>query len=197
VDIRLIATSNRDMLKAVQDGVFREDLYYRLNVFNLELPPLRERPQDIAQLSLHFIAKYAKANGLDSMPIAPEAVKLLSGHRWPGNVRELENTMHRAVLLAQHGLIDVNAIMLSPTRESMTRKPVSPMETPQDIVSGDMVGRTVADVERDLIIGTVGHCLGNRTHAANILGISIRTLRNKLKQYQDEGVSVPPSRESA
>jgi len=193
VDIRLLATSNRDLEAAVADGSFREDLYFRLNVVNIQLPPLRERPQDIPILAQHFAAKYAEANGLPKLQITPAALEVLKVHHWRGNVRELENTMHRAVLLAEEGKIGPNAIML--TGQSLTPAPqTSAAATNGADAAGDakrLVGRTVADVEKDLILDTLEHCLGNRTHAANILGISIRTLRNKLKQYSEEGVPVP------
>jgi DNA-binding NtrC family response regulator len=199
VDIRLIATSNRDMPDEVKKGNFREDLFFRLNVMSLELPPLRERPADIPVLAEHFAKKYGEANGIEIRGIAPEVHKMLAAHEWRGNVRELENTMHRAVLLAQSDVIGPEAIMLTGGRGL----PVSRVEDAAAAEAGKaatdangtavLVGRTVAAVERDLIIDTLQHCLGNRTHAANILGISIRTLRNKLKQYSEEGVMVPPS----
>ena len=201
VDFRLIATSNRDMQDEVKKGNFREDLYFRLNVMSLELPPLRERPADIPVLAEHFAKKYADANGIAITGIAPEVHKMLAAHEWRGNVRELENTMHRAVLLAQSDVIGLEAIMLTGGRGL----PVSRTDADTAAIAAAagkaadangtavLVGRTVAAVERDLIIDTLQHCLGNRTHAANILGISIRTLRNKLKQYSEEGVMVPPS----
>ena len=197
VDLRLIATSNRNLEEEVKAGRFREDLYFRLNVVNLRLPPLRNRLADIVPLAKHFAAKYAKANGLPERPIAETAAAELQSHHWRGNVRELENTMHRAVLLAQGDEIGPDAIMLS--GQSFAPPETAPAATANQVVlsrtqqaaKGNLVGRTVADVERDLIIDTLSHCLGNRTHAANILGISIRTLRNKLKQYSDEGVTVP------
>ncbi|GAB4393683.1 MAG: hypothetical protein Tsb0032_14040 [Kiloniellaceae bacterium] len=194
VNIRLLATSNRDLEEAVRNGSFREDLYFRLNVVNIQLPALRERPQDIPILAQHFAAKYSEANGVPNLEVTPEAMQLLKSHHWRGNVRELENTMHRAVLLAQDGRIGTEAIML--TGQSLKAVPPAgeDAEAKDGEAGGDarqLVGRTVADVEKDLILDTLEHCLGNRTHAANILGISIRTLRNKLKQYSQEGVPVP------
>src|ERR1700759_2382244 len=112
VDIRIIATSNRDLAEAVKHGVFREDLLYRLNVVNLRLPPLRERPRDIQALARHFAKKYAEANGVAFRAIASQTERLLAGHPWRGNVRELENTIHRAVLLAQGPEISPEAIRL-------------------------------------------------------------------------------------
>ena len=193
----MIATSNRDLEEEVKAKRFREDLYFRLNVVNVQMPPLRERPADIIQLAEYFAQKYARANGLAHLPFAASARAQLQAHHWRGNVRELENTMHRAVLLARGDSIEVDAIMLSGqgfAPEGAT-PPTSPIATAQalahQVASGTQVGRTVADVERDLIINTLSHCLGNRTHAANILGISIRTLRNKLKLYSETGVAVP------
>jgi DNA-binding NtrC family response regulator len=249
VDIRLVATSNRDMEQAVMAGDFREDLFFRLNVFNIRLPALRERPLDIPLIATHFIRKYAEANGVPPRPLSPAASAILLAHHWRGNVRELENAMHRAVLLAHGTQIEPDAIMLTSqlmARDNGRPPPAPPPQAggsgpygggPQPFVPGygqggyaaqpspppmpvlpggygraavpppvavsvpgsapgvtmptGMVGRSVAEVERDLIIETVQHCLGNRTHAATILGISIRTLRNKLKQYTDDGFQVP------
>jgi DNA-binding NtrC family response regulator len=198
VNIRIIATSNRDLAQAVREGSFREDLLYRLNVLNLRIPPLRERPADIVALANFFCRKYADANGVAARPVSDGARKLLAAHVWRGNVRELENTMHRAVLLAQGPEITEAAIRLPDgTRVQDAVAAAAPnaasraAETAAAIMTKVGVGRTVADVERDLILETLDHCLGNRTHAATILGISIRTLRNKLKQYADEGVKVP------
>ena len=197
VNIRVIATSNRDLQQAVQDGTFREDLLYRLNVVNLKIPPLRERPADILALAQHFARKYAESNGVEARLLSRSAQHTLTTHKWRGNVRELENTIHRAVLLAQGPEISESAIRLPDgSRVGDAIAITSPVLIARaahaaEAVNREMVGRTVADVERDLILQTLDHCLGNRTHAANILGISIRTLRNKLKQYTDEGVRVP------
>lgn len=186
VDIRIIATSNRNLQDEVKAKTFREDLFFRLNVVNLDIPPLRKRQSDIIALAKHFVKKYAALNGVDERPLSEPAQVAIASSAWPGNVRELENAMHRAVLLAQEDQIEAEAIRL-PDGEPMGRRASS-----EESASGDaMVGRTVAQVEQDLIIQTLDHCLGNRTHAANILGISIRTLRNKLKQYTEDGVAVP------
>lgn len=259
VDVRILATSNRNLEAEVNAGNFREDLYFRLNVVNLDIPSLRERPDDIPVLAEFFVKKYSEANDVPIRPISPLAIQRLLSHHWRGNVRELENTMHRAVLIAGPDEIGPEAIMLSgsgssepapatPTPQapspapttpaaparassayananaaygavSSAYQPSAPTQPPapsapaenepasdQDTGSSEstsdegegngsvtsaLVGRTVADVERDLIIDTLKHCFGNRTHAANILGISIRTLRNKLRQYSDEGLAVP------
>jgi len=195
VNIRILATSNRDLAQAVKEGVFREDLLYRLNVVNLRLPPLRERPGDIAALCDHFLKKYAKANGMPERPLSAEARRRLAAHRWPGNVRELENAMHRAVLLSSGAEIEEFAIRLpdgqplAPAPEAAVARTAS---MAAEAASRTLVGQTVAEVEQLLILDTLSHCSGNRTHAATILGISIRTLRNKLKEYGDAGVAVPP-----
>ncbi|MCZ6587480.1 MAG: sigma-54 dependent transcriptional regulator [Alphaproteobacteria bacterium] len=198
VDPRLIATTNRDLAEETAKGTFREDLYFRLNVVNLWMPPLRSRPGDIAPLALHFVEKYADVNGVPELPISDTALQLLQSHQWRGNVRELENTLHRAVLLATGDEIDTDAIQLTdmldgaaPHDQSVVASAVSQGGTE------NLVGHTVAEVERELILDTLSHCLGNRTHAATILGISIRTLRNKLKQYTEQGVPVPMPGESA
>lgn len=223
VDIRLLATSNRELEREVRAGNFREDLFFRLNVVNVHVPPLRERPRDILPIAEHFIQKYSDANGLPLRKLSSASIEMLQTHHWRGNVRELENTMHRAVLLARSGTIGPEAILLTsqilapegpvakvaaaaatvpvgaggygPTGTTGAARSTGAAAGPAAGTAG-LVGRTVADVERDLIIDTLSHCLGNRTHAATILGISIRTLRNKLKQYNEEGFPVPPPGES-
>ncbi len=193
VDIRIIATSNRNLGEAVREGTFREDLLFRLNVVNLKIPPLRERPADVIELAQHFVKLYSQANGVPPRPLSADAKRQLSLARWPGNVRELENTMHRAVLMASGDEIGADAI-LSPDGARLDQsKPaaVAHAALAAEAVTRSLVGRTVADVERDLILETLKHCLGNRTHAANILGISIRTLRNKLNEYSASGVAIP------
>ena len=195
VDIRIIATSNRNLTDAVRAGTFREDLMFRLNVVNLKIPALRERPADIGELATYFIKKYSEANGLAVRPLSVEARQALNTNRWPGNVRELENTLHRAVLLSSGAEIGVDGI-LSPDGARLDQArgtgvaELAAMTAEQ--VTRNLVGRTVAEVERDLILETLKHCLGNRTHAANILGISIRTLRNKLNEYSADGAPIPP-----
>jgi two-component system response regulator FlrC len=195
VDIRIIATSNRNLVDAVREGVFREDLLFRLNVVNLKIPPLRERPADVVELAQHFIKKYSAANGIPARPLSAEARRTLVLNRWRGNVRELENTIHRAVLLSTGDEIGADGI-LSPdgARLDQAKTPSAVMHATMaaEAVTRALVGRTVADVERDLILETLKHCLGNRTHAANILGISIRTLRNKLNEYADDGIPITP-----
>jgi len=187
IDIRVLATSNRNLAEEVRRGTFREDLLFRLNVVNLCVPPLRDRPADVLALAEHFTKKYAALNGVAHRPLSEAARLAIAGAKWPGNVREIENAMHRAVLLAVGDEIDRDAIRL-PDGSGLQQK-----APPEDAApGGPLVGRTVAEVEQALILQTLDHCFGNRTHAATILGISIRTLRNKLKQYAVEGVAVPP-----
>ena len=190
VDIRVLATSNRNLVEEVRKGTFREDLFYRLNVVALKLPPLRERPADILELATHFARKYAAVNGVPVRPLSAEARALMLRNPWRGNVRELENTLHRAVLLASGDAIGPEAI-LSPDGEALAVEgPAARAVQAAEAATRGLVGRTVAQVECDLILDTLDHCLGNRTHAAKILGISIRTLRNKLNEYVSSGLDV-------
>jgi DNA-binding NtrC family response regulator len=194
VDIRIIATSNRLLAEEVKKGTFREDLFYRLNVVHLRVPALRERPGDIVALSDYFARKYADLNGLPHRPVAADARRVLAANPWRGNVRELENTLHRAVLMTQGLEITADALR-TPEGDALGIAVgqgglVERLALTADAMTRGFVGRTVADVERDLILDTLGHCLGNRTHAAKILGISIRTLRNKLNEYTDAGIPV-------
>jgi two-component system, response regulator FlrC len=206
INIRILATSNRDLEAEARKGTFREDLYFRLNVISLHLPKLADRVDDIPPLADYFIEKYSKANGMPTRKLTAAAIEKLKGHTWYGNVRELENIIHRAVLMAQGNVIDDTAILLPIRKDAPlaagTTTPISPLTAPvlaapaptattpaavsNDGKRSDLVGRTVEDVEKELIIDTLSHCLGNRTQAAQVLGISIRTLRNKLKQYNEE-----------
>ncbi|HRC26506.1 MAG TPA: sigma-54 dependent transcriptional regulator [Alphaproteobacteria bacterium] len=208
IDVRILATSNRNLGDSVSKGEFREALYFRLNVVNLRLPSLRERPADIPALAQFFADKYADANAMPRKKIATDTAALLTAYGWRGNVRELENTMHRAILLSMAEDIEPQSVQLQDgLSPSAPVAPVSravpgtaesaqdPAATPVDVQNpgavAALIGRSIADVERDMILNTLDHCIGNRTHAANILGISIRTLRNKLAQYREEGVPIP------
>ncbi len=210
VDVRILAATNRDLGAEVRAGRFREDLLFRLRVVSLRIPALRERPGDILPIAEHYARRYADANGYDRRDFSGEARRMLLDHSWPGNVRELENAVHRAVLLAGGDEIGAEAIELdapsldggipAPTPEpaagfvaaaaSVFPAAAAPSPRPAPGVSA-LVGRRMEDVERDLILETLGHCLGNRTRAAEILGISIRTLRNKLHEYRAAGRDVP------
>ena len=190
VDVRILAATHRDLAADVARGSFREDLFFRLNVVAVRVPALRERPRDIAALAEHFARRYAEVNALPWRKLSEAALQLLAGHGWRGNVRELENVIHRAVLLAEGACIGVDAIELS---GPAAPAPAFAADGPPGSLGIDgLVGRRVGEVERDLILSTVRHTLGNRTQAATILGISIRALRNKLRDYAAEGAAVPP-----
>jgi DNA-binding NtrC family response regulator len=194
IDVRILAATNRDLPAEVRAGRFREDLYFRLNVVQLRIPPLRERTDDILPLAAHFATRYSAANGLPDRPIAPRVTARLMAHPWPGNVRELENAMHRAVLLATGREIGVEAIELGAVQDApVVEAAPSVVEKPSEPAIAALVGRRMEEVERELILETLGRCLGNRTRAAEILGISIRTLRNKLAEYRGQGLTVPPA----
>jgi len=168
IDIRVIATTNRSLLGEVKAGRFREDLYYRLNVFPLRIPPLRERLGDIPALVEHFIKTGSGKKGRSIQSIDPEALAILMRRPWPGNVREFENVMERAMLLTEGEVILPQHLLFS---ETLPQK-----AEPTEIT-------TVWEAERNLILETLSQVSGNRTYAARSLGISIRTLRNKLREY--------------
>jgi DNA-binding NtrC family response regulator len=175
IDVRVISTTNRDLNEAITEKKFRLDLYYRLNVVSLVIPPLRERPDDIPLLTEYFIQKYSQANGKLIKGISRDALGLLREYSWPGNVRELENIIERAVILCSDDILLPQHIALpfpSSPKIEMTNN-----------------GRhcSVKDMEKALILKTLAECGNNRTHAAKALGISIRTLRNKLKEYRLQG----------
>ncbi|MCE2991457.1 MAG: sigma-54 dependent transcriptional regulator [Candidatus Jidaibacter sp.] len=168
LECRLIATSNRDLISYVKDGNFREDLFYRLNVINIELPPLRERKDDIEQLSNYFVDKYAKLNAIPKKSISEEAMQKLMDYNWPGNVREIENCIHRALLLSNSEEISANDIIL----------------IGESRLSKANTHRTLEQIEREAIANTIDNCTGDELKASMVLGISVRTLRAKLKQYK-------------
>jgi len=211
VNCRILATSNRNLEESVQKGEFREDLYFRLNVVTIKLPALRERPSDIIPLSTFFADKYAEENGVDKKRLSKEAQEKLSAYHWRGNIRELENTMHRAILMSLEDKLEADAIHLEDSDFNKTSgTAATPNQAPDPAAVGSantdetmdeaaienaegvegLIGKSIAEVEKDMIINTLDHCLGNRTHAAKILGISIRTLRNKLNQYKDDGTQI-------
>lgn len=176
VNVRIIATTNRDLSSMVRRGLFREDLFYRLNVVPLRIPPLRERPRDIANLARFFVEVSSHLNGRTVGPLTSEAIEKLMAWRWPGNVRELENVIERAVLFTTGPSIDVSMIQIE-NADAETE------EVHPDGKPGMSPGMTVAEAERLLILKTLEHTEQNRTQAAKLLGISIRTLRNKLHEY--------------
>lgn len=174
IDARIIATSNIDLKEAVHKGSFREDLFYRLNVIPLTMPPLRERKGDIPLLTEYFLKRYSRANHKNMTKIAEETVTLLMKYDWKGNVRELENTIERAAILGQGDtLLPKHLFLEKPEQEDRGQIPFG-------------VGLSVKEMERELIVQTIKEVKGNRTHAAKILGISIRTLRNRLREYRED-----------
>jgi len=172
VDVRIIATSNRDIIKSVGNGDFRQDLYYRLNVVTIQLPPLRQRPNDVKPLAEHFLQKFSEMYHKPAPQLAADVLPHLQAHAWQGNVRELENCMHRAFLMSLDGYIH---------REHLGFVPAQPQHESSSV--DVQAGMSIRDMERALIEQTLEHVQGNRTEAAKLLGISIRTLRNKLKDY--------------
>ena len=181
VDFRLIAATNRDLEKEVAEGRFREDLYYRLKVVTLRIPPLRERPGDIVQLAEHFLALFWQEHGRPPKRLSPEALELLSRYAWPGNVRELRNVMESAVVFSQGDEISPSELPVE-VRDSTS---VSTTGAPVQAVVGEP--RTMADIERQAILETLERTGGHRARAADILGIGLRTLQRKLKDYKHEG----------
>ena len=173
IDVRVIATTNRNLQSLVRDGSFREDLYYRLNVVKLTIPPLRERRGDIPLLVDFFCKRYGR--GRDGIRIHPEAMEVLQLHDWPGNVRELENTIQRAVALSAGSQIEPGDLGLAEVRSG--RSSFKPADF------GLSGGITMREMERQLIRRTLQDTGGNRTRAAKSLGISLRTLRNKLNEF--------------
>lgn len=176
VDVRVIATTNADLAKRVKEGGFREDLYFRLNVIPLTLPPLRERPGDIPLLAQHFLEGSAQAHGKAVYGFTSAAMRSLELHGWEGNVRELKNVVERAVLLVEGALVDEKDLWLD---KCILGRGCHPEKS----VSG-----SVKEVERGLILSTLEREGWNRTRAAKSLGISVRTLRNKLNDYRREGI---------
>lgn len=182
LDVRIIATSNRNLKNEVAEKRFREDLYYRLNVFPITIPPLRQRSLDIAALARKIIAQYSRAAG-QSIELSNAALELLSQHPWPGNVRELDNVMQRALILKQGNVIDADDIMF----ESTTRDLI-----PED--NDEESGKLHSDLrdrETEVIIDTLRGFKGSRKKTAEKLGISPRTLRYKLARLRQAGASVP------
>ncbi len=180
IDTRIVATSNRDLEDAVAEGKFREDLFFRLNVITIPLPPLRERREDIPHLAEHFLSSFNRENGRSITGFTSEARHALTVYSWPGNVRELQNAIERAVVLASGN-------ELSPEDFQFNTSSLLKQESSSDFGAGT----TVSEMERQLIFTTLEHCSQNRTRASELLGISVRTLRNKLKEYQDAGIEVP------
>ena len=175
VDVRIVAATNRDLLALVREGKFREDLYYRLNVVSIEMPPLRARPGDIPLLATHFLRKYASENGKEILGFSDDALSVLVHYAWPGNVRELENAVERAVVVCRGHEIRVEDLV--PTIASQATSP--PIGSLLPVVPG----ASMADLEHYAIIKTLEHVGGSTTRAAEILGISPRTIQYRLREY--------------
>jgi DNA-binding NtrC family response regulator len=174
VDVRVITATNRNLLQRVKDRQFREDLYYRLNVVNIEMPPLRARPSDIPLLASHFLAKYARENGKQVDGFTDEALAQLANYEWPGNVRELENAIERAVVVGKKPRIGVEdfAAGIATAQKRPDGMPAIP-------------GAKMDELERYAILKTLEHTGGSTSRAAEILGISPRTIQYRLQQYSD------------
>ncbi len=199
VDVRIIATTNRDLQQEVEAGNFRQDLYFRLNVIPLAIPPLRDRPQDIELLLERFIAQFSQLNNRCFQGLSDPARRFLLSHNYPGNVRELENMVERAVVLADGPRLELEDFFIDPEKMpdseqllSLTTEPSSSLAEVAASASDPLAslplpaGTTLAEVERYMIYKTLREVDSNRTHAAAQLGISIRTLRNKLKEYREK-----------
>ncbi len=181
VDVRVIATTNRDLQESVEKKEFRQDLYFRLNVVPVHVPPLRERREDIPELAVEFMRRFGRKHGVPVKGFTDAALQTLTRHNWPGNVRELQNVIERAVILCgENG-------MLEPEHLGMTSSPVASEKTGEGVsVPGNgenTESLTLAELEKRHILAALEQCKGNRTHAAKLLDVSIRTLRNKLHEY--------------
>jgi two-component system response regulator AtoC len=178
VDVRVVAATARDLARAVKDGQFREDLFYRLNVVNVRLPALRERPDDVPALVEHFLAKYRRLRPEEPLTgVSPDALEVLRSHRWPGNVRELEHAVERAVVLAEGPLIQEGDL---PDEVRAAPAPSSAAAAPGRDLS---VKRAFRAMEEQLIRTALDRTGGNRTRAAELLDLSYRALLYKIKEY--------------
>ena len=177
VDVRMIATTNRDLKKEVEEGNFREDLFYRLNVVPIQLPTLKQRREDIPLLVDHFVEKFSSENNREITGIEDEALRQLIRYDWPGNVRELENTVERAVVVCMEKQIQRKHLFFDSDKQAFPEKTTSPAIP---------TGMTLKEMEKQLILETLAEQKGNRTRASEKLGISVRTLRNKLQEYGKE-----------
>ena len=195
VNVRIIATSNRDLLSYVEKGDFRQDLYYRLNVFPVQVPPLRDRADDVLVLADHFLRRFARKHGVKVTGLSDSARAAVNAYRWPGNVRELQNTIERAVILSESGRPVTAAALGLPGDLAMADLPVPAEPAAPEPAAGanpDVTGEhggvlRLDELEKQAIKAALRQTGGNRTQAAAALGISIRTLRNKLQEYRDAG----------
>jgi DNA-binding NtrC family response regulator len=177
VDVRIVAATHRDLPALVAAGRFREDLYYRLHVVPIRLPPLRDRLEDVPALAQHFLSKYAAQNGRPVTGFTDEALAALCSHRWPGNVRELENAVERAVVIVRGDVIDVAELALTVVQQKPTPPPIP--------------GSTMEELERDAIVRAIEHAHGSTTRAASLLGVSARLIQYRLHEW---GIPLPGRR---
>lgn len=184
LNVRVIATSNRDLRKAVDAGEFREDLYYRLNVFPIEWRPLAQRPGDIVPLAEHLVNRHASSQGLGTIRLSAAARNKLSQYSWPGNVRELENVVQRALILCENGEIDASDLMIDEDIQVT-------IDATSEQVEDNKLGSELRYQEHQIILDTLVSCNGKRKDVAEKLGISPRTLRYKLARMREDGIEVP------
>jgi len=190
LDVRVLATTNREMKKEVAVGRFREDLYYRLNVFPVHLPALRERPLDIVPLFSHLLSRHISGKGKPVPEISEEAKKLLVAHSWPGNVRELDNVAQRALILQSDNIIEAEHILFEPDVIGSTTQHIVE-EISLDESDAETLGENIRQKEHQVILDVLKACDGSRKIAADKLGISQRTLRYKLARMREDGLSIP------
>jgi transcriptional regulator with PAS, ATPase and Fis domain len=198
VDVRVIATTNRNLEQSVERKEFRQDLFFRLNVVPVHVAPLRERREDVLLLKKEFVQRFSRRHGINVRGISDEARHVLLSHSWPGNVRELQNVVERAVILCgENGTLEAKHLGLAlPSsggqKVEMPLLPPLPEQTSVPSVVENFL--TLAEIEKRHIFSALNHCKGNRTHAAHLLDVSIRTLRNKLHEYNG---TPPTMREDA
>lgn len=182
IDTRIIATTNRDVAQLVAEGKFRQDLFYRLYVIHLEIPPLRQRPKDIEVLTRHFLKMFSSQYSSRPMNISADAMGKLVKYAWPGNVRELHNVIQRAVIMNQNSdIVTADHLSLEPARH----------DDDVEWIKHLPIGKQMRQVERHFILETLKNHNGNRTHSAKTLGISLRTLRNKINEFAADGFEIP------
>ena len=203
VDVRVVAATNRKLEQSVEKNEFRQDLYFRLNVVPVHVPPLRDREGDVQQLSEAFTQRFIRSHGVPVKGLTPEAVTALASHDWPGNIRELQNVIERAVILCgEDGYIHPEQLGLTappqagagdaPTGpiEELATEPAAPATEPTPPAADNGTPTTLAELEKQHILITLAQCDGNRTRTAETLDINIRTLRNKLNEYKDQGADI-------
>ncbi|RZA15381.1 MAG: sigma-54-dependent Fis family transcriptional regulator, partial [Proteobacteria bacterium] len=181
INTRVIATTNRDIARSVKDGRFRQDLFYRLYVIHLEIPALRDRPKDIEVLTRHFLKQFSVQFKGEAATLTADAMQKLLKYTWPGNVRELQNVIQRAVLMTSGNTVTAKEFVLEQKK----------VEEDREWVKHLPIGQKMREVETQFILETLRIHNGNRTHSAKTLGISLRTLRNKINEFVLEGHEVP------